>query len=49
MTLLLFFLADYTPGSAQYNWLLKDIASVDRVKTPWLIVNMHTPWYHTYV
>ncbi len=26
---------DYTVGSAQYNWLLNDLQSVDRSKTPW--------------
>lgn len=27
--------ADYTVGSAQYNWLLNDLLSIDRTKTPW--------------
>ncbi len=26
---------DYTTGSAQYNWLLNDLKSIDRTKTPW--------------
>ena len=26
---------DYTVGSAQYNWLLNDLQSIDRSKTPW--------------
>ena len=26
---------DYTTGSAQYNWLLNDLQSIDRSKTPW--------------
>ena len=26
---------DYTVGSTQYNWLLNDLQSIDRSKTPW--------------
>ncbi|XP_077241249.1 purple acid phosphatase 22-like isoform X2 [Tasmannia lanceolata] len=33
--------------SAQYKWLEADLAKVDRVKTPWLIVLLHAPWYNT--
>ena len=29
----------------QYEWLEKDLASVDRHKTPWVIVGLHRPWY----
>ncbi|KAL4064768.1 Metallo-dependent phosphatase-like protein [Scleroderma yunnanense] len=29
----------------QYEWLEKDLASVDRNKTPWVIVGLHRPWY----
>ncbi|KAK9478300.1 Metallo-dependent phosphatase-like protein [Lipomyces japonicus] len=29
----------------QVDWLEKDLASVDRTKTPWIIVNGHRPWY----
>ena len=32
-------------GSSQYAWLQRDLASVDRAVTPWLIVVMHTPFY----
>jgi len=35
------------PGSLQHRWLLRDLASVDRAKTPWLVVMMHAPWYNT--
>lgn len=35
----------YTP---QYIWLKAELAKVDRTKTPWLIVLLHTPWYNTY-
>jgi acid phosphatase type 7 len=31
--------------SAQYLWLERDLASVDRNISPWLIVVMHCPWY----
>ena len=29
----------------QYQWLAKDLAGVDRCKTPWLIVMGHRPMY----
>jgi hypothetical protein len=33
--------------SVQYKWLESDLASIDRTKTPWLIVVMHCPWYNS--
>jgi len=30
---------------AQYQWLEKDLASVDRSKTPWIFTSWHRPWY----
>ena len=30
---------------AQYQWLAKDLASVDRTKTPWVIAMGHRPMY----
>ncbi|KAK9917889.1 hypothetical protein WJX75_009307 [Coccomyxa subellipsoidea] len=39
--------ADYTVGSAQYNWLLNDLLSIDRTKTPWVTASTHHPWYTT--
>ncbi|KAJ8101707.1 Metallo-dependent phosphatase-like protein [Lipomyces tetrasporus] len=29
----------------QMNWLTKDLASVDRTKTPWIVVSGHRPFY----
>lgn len=29
----------------QIDWLAKDLASVDRTKTPWVVVAGHRPWY----
>ncbi|KAK9343521.1 Metallo-dependent phosphatase-like protein [Lipomyces starkeyi] len=29
----------------QVNWLQKDLASVDRSKTPWIVVSGHRPFY----
>jgi hypothetical protein len=26
----------FVPGSLQYEWILNDLASVDRTKTPWV-------------
>eukprot|EP00250_Pteridium_aquilinum_P005407 c15500_g1_i1 orf=469-1836(-) len=34
----------YTP---QYRWLQTELASVDRTRTPWLIVLVHSPWYNS--
>jgi hypothetical protein len=33
----------------QYNWLSKDLANVDRTKTPWVIVMSHRPMYSSQV
>jgi len=35
------------PVIAQYNWLEKDLASVDRTKYPWIVVFGHRPMYCT--
>ena len=32
----------------QYKWLEKDLASLDREVTPWLVATWHAPWYSTY-
>lgn len=37
--------ADWSPRSRQREWLAADLASIDRARTPWLIVGMHAPWY----
>jgi len=29
----------------QYQWLAKDLASVNRTKTPWIFINGHRPMY----
>ena len=36
---------DLRPGEAQHEWLVSDLASVDRTKTPWVIVYLHRPMY----
>lgn len=38
---------DCSPGSDQYKWLVKDLASVDRSKTPWIILTGHRPMYNS--
>ncbi|KAJ5726626.1 uncharacterized protein N7483_007983 [Penicillium malachiteum] len=35
----------FAPNGTQVEWLRKDLASVDRKKTPWIIVAGHRPWY----
>lgn len=39
----------YEQGTPQYMWLDRDLKSVDREKTPWVIVNLHAPWYNSNV
>jgi len=36
---------DYTAGSEQLAWMHSDLASVDRQKTPWIVVSGHRPMY----
>ncbi|XP_068473464.1 purple acid phosphatase 22-like [Phaseolus vulgaris] len=38
---------DFHSQSQQYTWLQSDLANIDRVKTPWVIVVLHAPWYNT--
>ncbi|KAG6427517.1 hypothetical protein SASPL_111763 [Salvia splendens] len=38
---------DFDADSDQYAWLLADLATVDRSKTPWLFALIHAPWYNT--
>lgn len=36
-----------TVGSQQFEWLKADLVSVNRTLTPWLVVEMHRPIYHS--
>ncbi|KAI5456042.1 Metallo-dependent phosphatase-like protein [Mariannaea sp. PMI_226] len=38
-----------TKSYEQYQWLVKDLAKVDRRKTPWIIVMGHRPMYSSQV
>ncbi|TVY73422.1 Acid phosphatase [Lachnellula suecica] len=38
-----------TKTYAQYQWLEKDLASVNRTKTPWILVMSHRPMYSSQV
>ncbi|XP_073281301.1 purple acid phosphatase 15-like isoform X1 [Primulina huaijiensis] len=38
----------YNKSDDQYKWLHKDLESVNRDVTPWLIATWHPPWYATY-
>jgi hypothetical protein len=35
----------FAPSGAQLAWLQKDLAAVDRKKTPWVVAAGHRPWY----
>ncbi|EES16643.1 hypothetical protein SORBI_3008G036300 [Sorghum bicolor] len=39
--------AAFVEGSEQHRWLARDLARVDRRRTPWLLVLLHAPWYNT--
>lgn len=41
------FSGPYGTSTKQYQWLKKDLESVDRSRYPWLIVTMHAPWYNS--
>ena len=32
---------DFTPGSDQYDWIVSDLAAVDRAVTPWVVFAGH--------
>lgn len=36
---------DFRRGSPMYSWLLKDLRSVNRTRTPWLFLHIHRPLY----
>lgn len=38
---------DMAPGSLQYQWLQKDLQSVNRTLTPWLVLELHRPLYES--
>ncbi|KJE96334.1 calcineurin-like phosphoesterase [Capsaspora owczarzaki ATCC 30864] len=38
---------DFSVGSAQYNWFIKEMESVNRTQTPWLILMYHRPFYNS--
>ncbi|GMH09936.1 hypothetical protein Nepgr_011777 [Nepenthes gracilis] len=38
---------DYKKESEQYLWLQADLAKIDRLKTPWIFVLLHAPWYNS--
>ena len=38
----------FAMGTAQYNFVQADLAAVNRITTPWLVVVFHAPPYHTY-
>jgi len=38
---------DLEPNSPQYTWLEQDLKSVNRTKTPWVILEMHRPLYES--
>lgn len=45
------FLSSYSamePGSLQYEWFVNELESVNRHRTPWVIVTYHVPIYNTF-
>mmetsp|Transcript_21817 Transcript_21817/g.60611 ORF Transcript_21817/g.60611 Transcript_21817/m.60611 type:complete len:636 (+) Transcript_21817:331-2238(+) len=39
---------DFSQGGQQFQWLQRELRTVDRSQTPWLIVSMHAPWYNSF-
>lgn len=39
--------SDYTDNKSyeQYQWLVKDLAAINRTKTPWVLAMTHRPMY----
>jgi hypothetical protein len=35
----------FWPGTPQYDFIVKDLQTVDRTKTPWVIAGFHRPLY----
>jgi len=40
--------SDTTVGSEQYQWLLRELDTINRAQTPWVVVMMHTQFYTTF-
>lgn len=38
---------DWTPGSEQFAWLERDLKSVDRAQSPWIVLTAHRMMYTT--
>ncbi|KAK2655319.1 hypothetical protein Ddye_008371 [Dipteronia dyeriana] len=38
---------DFDENSDQYKWFEADLKKVDRVRTPWIVVLIHAPWYNS--
>ncbi|CAA6660686.1 unnamed protein product [Spirodela intermedia] len=38
---------DFAVGTAQYSWLIGDLAKINRQTTPWVVALIHAPWYNT--
>jgi hypothetical protein len=42
-----FYPGGFGESSKMTAWLQKELASVDRTVTPWLIISLHAPWYNS--
>jgi hypothetical protein len=42
-----FYPGGFGPLSPLTKWLTGDLASIDKSKTPWIIVSLHAPWYNS--
>jgi acid phosphatase type 7 len=40
--------SDMAPGSTQHDWLVQEFESIDRKRTPWVLVTIHVPLYNTF-
>lgn len=42
-----FYTGGFGPSSPLTTWLNSDLASINRAKTPWVLVVIHAPWYNS--
>ncbi len=42
-----FYPGGFAPSSPLTQWLAKDLASIDRAVSPWVLVSLHAPWYNS--
>ena len=47
ISLAAFYPGGFAPSSPLTQWLAADLKTIDRERTPWVIVSTHAPWYNS--